>query len=64
MKKACSEMVEGRDYTVEKYSNKHGHWYLVRLKTRLAVKGPFKTEELLNDALTEEITFRGLTNNR
>lgn len=57
-------MLEGRDYTVEKYSNEHGRWYLIRLKTRLAVKGPFKTEELLNDALTEEITFRGLTNNR
>jgi hypothetical protein len=24
MKKACSEMLEGRDYTVEKYSNEHG----------------------------------------
>jgi hypothetical protein len=64
MKKACSEMMEGRDYTVEKYSNEHGYWYLIKLKHKLAVKGPFKTEELLNDALTEEITFRGLTNNR
>ena len=57
-------MMEGRDYTVEKYSNEYGYWYLIKLKHKLAVKGPFKTEELLNDALTEEVTFRGLTNNR
>lgn len=57
-------MMKGSNYTVEKYSNEYGYWYLIKLKNRLAVKGPFKTEELLNDALTEEITFRGLTNNR